>query len=185
MEEYHVVIGIIAFIAVAILIAIIITKLLNKNIKRMMQDERLKNAKLFIVFGTPAAISTDGFIGIASIRKKIIIHIKDIKEFRILFDKADDTKVENDTGILLFNNVILKVEPHFEYAVKEIKMQLNMKDNTLVKITLLENNSHYEGGRKSDDDVEVTDYIPEQVKTAIKEFLSELESVEKSVKGQA
>jgi len=183
MEEYHVVIGIIAFIAVAILIAIIITKLLNKNIKRMMQDERLKNAKLFVVFGTPAAISPDGFIGIASIRKKIIIHIKDIKGFRILFDKANDTKVENDTG-LFFSNIVSKVEPHFEYAVKEIKMQLNMKDNTLVKITLLENNSHYEGGRKSDDDVEVTDYIPEQVKTAIKEFLGELESVEKSVKGQ-
>jgi hypothetical protein len=180
MEEFRIVIVI---VAIAVLIAIIITKLLNKNIKRMMQDERLKNAKLFAVFRTPAAISPDGFIGIASIRKKIIIHIKDIKGFRILFDKADDTKIENDTGILLFSNIVSKVEPNFEYATKEIKMQLNMKDNTLVKIYLLVYNLHYEGGK--DDDEEVIDYIPVQVKNAIREFLGELESVEKSVKRQS
>jgi len=183
--SFYTILGIVALFVGVVLFAVITTIIKNKRTERVMQDERLKNAKLFGVFSTPVAVSPDGFIGVTSVLKTVITHIKDIKGFQINFDGARDRKIENDTGILLFNNIISKVVPQFEYPAKEVKMRLNMKNNTLVKITLLECNSHYEGGRNSDNDTEVSDDIPEQMKNVIKEFLTMLESIEKSVKGQS
>lgn len=181
-NDFYIKIGIIAFFAGIVLFAIILIIIANIRAKRMVKDWRLKNAKLFAVFSTPTAVSPNGFIGIASTFKTVIIHIKDIKGFRIIFCNSEDIKNENDTDMLLFKNIISKVEPNIKIRQKYVRMIFNMKDNTLVKIFILENNSHSHTGRDLDTETEL--YIPEKRQNIIKEFLSMLENVEKYVKGQ-
>jgi hypothetical protein len=146
----------------------------------MLQDERLKNAKQFYM-GHPIAISPDGFIGIVKFKKITIINIIDIKGFSILFDIEE---VENDTGMLIFNNIISKVEPYLIKKIKDIGLYLYTKDD-FIFIHLLDDNTTTTRKRNSDIEIETVNDVPERAQERIKEFLSELENLEKSVKGKS
>jgi len=158
-----------------------------------MSDERLKNAKLFRICN-PVAISPDGFIGIVIkilnrlIPKITIIHIKEIKGFQICFNGFQTEYVMNDTSVLLFNNIISKVEPYLNKGIKSIYLNLNVEDNTILEIRLYyKTRTRSRSSRSSDsdtDDIVTMPYIKESRKKQIKEFLSEFETVEKNIKKQ-
>jgi len=153
----------------------------RKKAKQIMKDERFKNAKLFKM-EHPIVVSLDGFIGIVKSKKIKIINIKDIKGFRISFDGRI---VENDTGDLLFNNILLKLGQHLIERTEDIYLQLEMADNTLLKTYLLEKNATKRGGGRHSRGIRYTNTIPFYTQNDLKELFGMLESVEKSVKGQS
>lgn len=142
----------------------------HEDIKLMMKDERLINAKLFKTV-TPVAISPDGFIGIVEDEEITIIHINDTKEMRIFFD---DTTIQDDNEVLLFNNIASKIEPCLNKNTRNIYLKLYTENNPLLKITLLSNNF--------DDDSNKVEYIPRNIINAIGDLLSEFEKVEKNIR---
>jgi hypothetical protein len=147
----------------------------QETMKLIMQDERLKNAKQFYI-ENPVAISHNGFIGIVNSNKMTIVPIKDIKEFQIEFNRGFKLKKEilkNETDVLLFNNIISKVESYLNNTIKDIYLLLNMEDGALLTIILLSENTDNDGK---------VDFISKRKQKEIKEFLSELENVEKNIK---
>ena len=191
-NNISVIIYLCVFIFIVISFSFIIYKFIispileRKKAKQMMKDKRFKNARLFKM-EHPIAVSLDGFIGIVkSVKsKKIkIINIKEIKGFRISFDGRI---VENDTGDLLFNNIILKLGPHLIERTEDIFFQLDMADNTLIKTYLLEDNATESSGgrRRRSREISYTDPIPFYTQNDLRELFGMLESVEKSVKGQS
>jgi len=166
-------ISIVSVVVVAIVIYLIIQR---KKVKLMMSDERLRNAKLFDSYKS-FAISPDGFIGIVNVPKIIIFHIKEIIGFQIAFDNE---KIANDTSILLFDNIISKIEPFLGRRIKDIRLMLNKEDNTLLEIPLLISNTTTTGGKSRRKTIILE--ISESRQNEIKEVLSTFESVERSVK---
>ena len=162
----------ILIIIFAVLIAAVCIKQITRHedIKLMMQEERLINAKLFKTV-TPVAISPDGFIGFVDDEEVTIIHIKNINEMRIYFDNKT---IQDDTNVLLFDNIVSKIEPCLNENTKDIYLSLYMKNNPLLNITLLSNNW--------DNDNNEAEYIPKNIQKMIRELLSEFEKVEKSIR---
>jgi RNA polymerase subunit RPABC4/transcription elongation factor Spt4 len=162
----------IIIIIFAVLIVAICIKIITRheNIKLLMQEEKLINAKLFKTV-TPVAISPDGFIGIVDDEEITIIHIKNINEMRIYFDNMT---IGDDAEVLLFNNIVSKIEPYLNKNTKDIYLHLYVKNNPLLEITLLYNNW--------DNDNNEAEYIPKNNQKVIRELLSEFEKVEKSIR---
>jgi len=164
--------AIIVIIVFAVLIVIICIKKItrHKYIKLMMQDEHLKNAKLFKTV-TPVAISPDGVIGIDDDGDIMITHVKYINKISIFFDNMT---IQDDTDVLLFNNIVSKIEPCLNEKIKDIYLNLYIENNPLIKITLLSNNY--------DNDTREAEYISKNIRNLIRELLSEFEKIEKSIK---
>jgi len=166
----------IGLIVLGVILGVILWLIDRKKIKRMMQDERLKNAKLYY---NSVAISPEGFIGFLDFKKINIIHIKEIKSFQILFDKE---KLDNDSGEIIFNNIVSKVEPYLNKETENINLiiKIDNKDDEL-KISLLSRNSTNLSTQRTKR--KIIHKVSGPFQSLIKEFLSELEKVEKNVKG--
>jgi len=165
--------GVFIFIAPIVGFNIYITTTKRKKIKLMMSDNRLKNAKLFNSHIYRAvAVSPDGFIGVIQFKGIKIFHIKEIAGFYI---NLDDNKIKNDTEGILFNNIISKIEPYLNIPIRNISLFLTIVNNNApVEASLLLGNSSKER--------EEPYYVGKKTQDMIKEFLSELERVEKRVK---
>jgi tetratricopeptide (TPR) repeat protein len=186
-DNFSLIIYLCVFLFILISFSFIIYKFIvspileRKRAKQMMKDERFKSAKIFKM-AHPIVVSLDGFIGIVKSKKINIINIKEIKGFHISFDGRI---IENDTGDLLFNNIILKLGPHLIERTEDIYLQLDMADNTLLKTYLLEDNATRRGGGRRSRGIKYTDTIPFYTQNDLRELFGMLESIEKSVKEQS
>jgi hypothetical protein len=149
---------------------------IKKKLKKLMLDERLKNAELFKL-AVPFAVSPDGYLGttdalgVAEAHNKSIFQLNEIKGICI---SIDNEKIKRDAG-LLFENISSEIEPYINgNPVKEISILFTFKDGMTLSLPMLVNNqirdrTGYTYPKK----------VPVQTQNKILNLLSALENAER------
>ena len=133
--------SVILFSVFVVVVALRVMRQKSNKLKLLMADVRFNNAQFFHkAIRTPMAISLDGYIGIAldSVSQPIVVHIKDLTEFRMLSDNCVIARGDkNDPGGIFSNDATATVEQSIQVKTKRINILLSDKDGLVYNVPLL------------------------------------------------